>query len=88
MYEDTEGMSLEEFKATLRRQLEKEYPKVKGRGQQAKAQSAQPKKPKVVIKPLAELREEARAVHRLMAETPVLPEKAGEVYHILSMEWF
>jgi hypothetical protein len=37
---------------------------------------------------LEELRAEARKVFEMTKEIPSMPEKKGEVYHVVSIEWF
>jgi len=41
-----------------------------------------------VIKPLAELYEEARKINNICKDTPTVPQKAGEVFHVVSMAWY
>lgn len=46
------------------------------------------KQKKVILKSPEELLQEAHTVKKIISETPVIPEKEGELYHIVSMEWF
>ena len=34
------------------------------------------------------MREEASAVFKLLEESPTIPKKEGEVYHVVSMQWW
>lgn len=44
--------------------------------------------PPKVIKTAEELKEEAARVEALMQGAPPMPEKAGEVYHVVAMPWW
>lgn len=48
----------------------------------------EPKKQEIILKSKEELLEEAKKVKELMMACPTMPERAGEVYHIVSMSWW
>lgn len=71
---------LAKFISELRRILFDEYPHIE---KQRKGTA-----PVRQYRSLEELRDEARKVFEMIKEIPSMPEKEGEVYHVVSIEWF
>lgn len=67
--------SFESYKDKLVKAIQKTYPLLK-------------KVKKPVFKTQDQLYEEALTVKKMMAESPTIPEKAGEKYHIVAMDWY
>ena len=68
-------VTFEEFQVLLAKDSKQEFPELRNQ-----------KKP--IDKSKEELAEEAGKVKLMMEEMPPLPEKEGEVYHIVAMDWW
>jgi hypothetical protein len=95
MTEDSsrDTFDLDGFKNKLRSHLDKEYPTAKRIAKKVQPQEQQKmveKKvaPPKVMKTPQELQEEAGKVDGLMKAAPAMPEKEGEVYHVVAISWW
>jgi hypothetical protein len=41
-----------------------------------------------VVKPVEELKQEAKLIQKLLSEANPMPLEAGELYYVVSMEWY
>jgi hypothetical protein len=71
----TKKISFSDYVKELKMEIKKDFPLLKV-----------VKKPK--LKTPEQLYEEALTVKKYMTMTPVIPEKAGETYHIVAMDWY
>lgn len=77
---DGDETALDKFILEQRELLYTEFPHVK---KQATGDA-----PKRVYRPLQDLTDEARTVIKLSSEAPTMPQDLGEVYHVISMDWY
>ena len=92
----SEPFDAKTFRSKLRGHLDKAYPtarkyvnNVQTAGQRVDERKVVDKKlPTKVLKSAQELQEEAAKVDALMKAAPAMPEKEGEVYHVVAMDWW
>lgn len=68
-------VDFEKFHSQLKGEIAKEYPMLRRQ-----------KKP--VLKTQEQLLEEALTVKKMLTMAPTLPQRAGEVYHIIAIDWW
>jgi hypothetical protein len=66
---------LDEYVEQLIDSMKKQFPNLK-------------KVKKQIKKSADELYQETLTVKKILAETPAIPDKAGDKYHIVAMDWF